>query len=327
MRNHTESSGPKRRPWWQLLLPLVGLGLLVWVISRLDHAAMGAALERVSGSFVLMAALVFGINVIIKAVRWRRLLDGQGITLKWGVAVAGFFAGAFYGAVTVGRVGEFLRVGVLTGRGVPFGKALASCVFDRVLDLVTLASVGGMFGAFILGDWQLAAVVGAGLVVGLPFGWWLVMRGAAWASRDGGRSTFAGIRDLLVASPDLLRGRVLAEAIGWTAVAWIGHFATVWILAAGLGITVSKTLLTAATAFAALSTLLPITYQGVGTRELIFAYALNREAVPKETAVVLALLTITVMLVTTVIMGGLGLWAQRARPDRIHPGSRSGQSA
>ena len=84
-----------------------------------------------------------------------------------------------------------------------------------------------------------------------------------------------------------------------------------WALARGLHLEVPWIVLSAATAVAALTVLLPITFQGVGTRELIFVVALHPFGIAPEAAVLLALLVVTVNLGTTIAVGMFGLGARQ----------------
>src|ERR1700741_2724308 len=122
-------------PRWRKLLPLLGLVLLGWVLSRLDLSGMGAALRQIAPSAVVIACALFAVNYFVKALRWQRLLAAQGIHLPGRVTFAAFMSGHFYAQVTLGRVGEFFRVEALLERGVSAGAALASSIFDRLLDL------------------------------------------------------------------------------------------------------------------------------------------------------------------------------------------------
>ena len=62
--------------------------LRVWGISRQDLAALGAAIKSVPPSALLQAAALFGVNTLLKAVRWQRMLGAQRLHLPLPVAMA-----------------------------------------------------------------------------------------------------------------------------------------------------------------------------------------------------------------------------------------------
>ena len=298
---------------WRLL-PLIGLALLVLVVSRLDLAGLRGALSSLGPGAVAAAGLSFLANVLLKAVRWRRMLAAQSLVVPLWECVAAFLTSAFYGSVTIGRVGELSRVQVLLRRGVSLGSGISSCLFDRLLDLMLVVSVGGLAGAVWLGRPELLAaavvVLGLGLVLTLVF----ARRGVAAARRmdapPAGRFART-LYELALGSAPLLRPRPLAEAVAWTVVAWLGYFGAAWILALGMGLEVSAGAVITATATGTLTSLLPITFQGLGTREVVFAVALGREGIAPEVAVALGLCLFAVFLVVTLVSGAVGLWMER----------------
>jgi uncharacterized membrane protein YbhN (UPF0104 family) len=122
------------------------------------------------------------------------------------------------------------------------------------------------------------------------------------------------VRELLQGMLPMLKPRVLAEALVWSAISWFGYFEALFQLADGLSIAVSRVLLTATAAFAALSALLPVTVSGLGARELIYIQVLENHGVANETAVVLSLLHLFIMSICATGFGFLGvIWRQRQR--------------
>jgi glycosyltransferase 2 family protein len=279
---------------------------------------------------LLLSAAAFSANLFLKAWRWQRLLRAQSIELPARVSLAAFLSGQFYAQVTLGRLGEFFRVEALLDRGVGAGRALASCVFDRLLDVFIVFGLGAVFATRVLVDGQLAwlalaLLVAGAAALGLLLRYAVPLRpGTAanplqrWLGRlEGGRligRLVHGGRELLAGMLPMLRGRVLAEALLWSAISWFGYFEALFQLADGLALGVSRVLLTATAAFAALTALLPVTVSGLGARELIYIQVLEGQGVPNETAVVLSLLHLFTMSVCATGFGFLGvLWRQRQR--------------
>lgn len=315
-------AGAKRRglrKW----LPLLGLVLLGWVLSRLERDALLEAFGRVGLGAVALSCLWFGINTAIKVWRWQRLLRSQGIELPHRVALAAYLSSQFYAQVTVGRVGEFMRIEALLERAVRPGTALAACVFDRLLDVCLVLSAGLCASAFWLGDMRVAWAAGISMLLlcgaGLLALWvlgrpeptpWL----APLARHRLGARALRFARELAQGVVPMLRPAALSEAVVWTAAAWGFYFAALYALADGLGIDVSRILLTATAAFAALSSLLPITISGLGARELIYIEVLRGRGVPGESAAALSLLHLAVMSGMAIVLGFAGaLWRARQR--------------
>ncbi len=297
-------------------LPLIGVALLAWVLTKLDARAMLTAFDRVDLHHFLAACGAFAFNLVLKSWRWQRMLAWQSIHLPSRIALAAFFSGQFYGQVTIGRVGELMRAEALTKQGVSPGRALSACLIDRVLDLGLVACTATILSALLVADAGGAIVASIALllltVIGLVALQHLAdahsaQRLGTFASRPAIARGLDFLVELLTGARPLLRPLALLESLAWTGVAWIFYFATLWLLAGGMDLHASRTLLTAAAALAGLSTLLPITVSGLGAREVIFAQMMQTQGIADEAAVVLALLHLGVMMLTTVVLGAAGL--------------------
>lgn len=302
---------PKKPGLVRKLLPLVGLAMAAYFIARLDVGAMVDVVRSADPVFVVVASLCMSVNTLLKGVRWYRLLRAQrGVVVDVTDCMWMFVEAAFVGSFTIGRIGEFIRVSRLYDRGIDVSVGFASCLVDRGLDLVALVVIG----LACLAGLQFGAGVGiAVFVVGVAFTFAgsIVARAVVKTEvSDAGNKTFIKLRQMVRSAAFFALPAVLAEAMVWTFVSWGFSFAVVICLAHATSIDATATSLTAAHAVSGISTLLPFTYQGVGTRELIFAAILAKEGVTHAQSVVLAELTFVVMLSTGVWMG-LVEWAGR----------------
>lgn len=304
---------PKKPGLLRRLLPLVGLAMAIAFVVHLDVNAMVDVVKVADPVFVAVAALAMAINTVLKGIRWYRLLKAQPAAdlgaLGGDAGSVGavdciwmFIEAAFLGSFTIGRIGEFVRVSRLADRGVAVSVGLASCLVDRGLDLAALVVIGG---ACLAG---LHLGVGAGVVVvvagvAATMGGAVVARAVVKAPVPDSGARFIKVRQMVRSAAFFALPRVLAEAMLWTLISWSFAFAVVISLARAVSAAASSTSLIAAHAISGISTLLPFTYQGVGTRELVFAAILGDEGVAGPRAVVLAELTFVVMLLTGVLLG------------------------
>jgi uncharacterized protein (TIRG00374 family) len=318
----------RKTPRWRKLLPFAGLVLLVWLLSRLSLAEMAAALERVTGVTLLLSIGAFTTNMLIKAWRWQRMLAVQGIALPPKVTLAAYLSGQFYGQVTLGRVGELFRVEALIERGVSTGTALASSILDRLLDLFLVLAAGAVLGAFVIGDAQVAAIALVLMILGGCAAWAVIEVAGSPTPSPRVTDFLHGlaarplldrigklVRELAAGMYPMTRPGPLLEALLWTVIAWGFYLAALFALADGLQIVISKIVLTATAAFAALSALLPVTISGLGAREMIYIAALKQRGIAEEPAAVLSLLHLFIMTLSSTLFGFAGvLWRGRQKP-------------
>jgi uncharacterized membrane protein YbhN (UPF0104 family) len=316
-------------PRWRKYLPWLGLLLLGWLLSRFDLRALGRAFASVSASALLTAFGLFSANIVLKALRWKRMLSAQRLDLPTPVAIAAFLSSQFYGQVTLGRVGELYRAEALIERGVPLGLALSSSVYDRVLDLAAVLVVAATLSALVVGNTQAALAAGACMVVLIALGL-AVLRAqslaalapVAWlratlAARRGTRGLIGMVAQLVAGLGPLMRPAFLLEASLWTAVSWFGYFASLCLLADGMAIHASRSAVIAGAALGALSALLPVTISGLGAREMIFIHVLGLEHVDPAKAMALSLLHLSVMTASVIVFGLCGLVARHRQQRRM----------
>lgn len=305
----------------RLALPAIGLAILVIMLARLDREAMLAQLGHISGLHVALATLMFVSNVLLKFIRWLRILRTYGVALPIGEGMLAFFASIFYGQVTIGGVGELTRSGALIARDVHWSQALVSSLFDRVLDVALLAVIGATALIYFYvpqGARTLAlAALTLATLAGILGGRWLLQRCAAtvhtWPLVRSRPSQVERLQALLAATIPLTHPVKLTELVAWTVIAWAGYMSTMLILADGLGMQASPWSVIAASALGGLTILLPISFQGVGTREPMFAFVLGREGVSQELAVLLAMLGFWIMFFAAIAIGLIGIAGQAAR--------------
>ena len=326
-----------------VVLALTAALLAVWARS-FDAEALWRAVREASLPLLLVAALVNLLHVPTRAWRWRALLDVGGPLPPYRELVLTTAVGYLVSFVIPGRIGEVVRPALLSARSeVPLGAALASVVFERLLDVAVLVV---LLGAFVLLTPELAsaelrrtaAVLAAAAAIGLVVG---IVVHRRWRS---------GL-DLLVSRlARKLPGRVGlgAERLGLTALrgfdsllrpgAWwrlplmslvvwstsIGAFELV--LAAG-GAEVVRTTSLLMTAVGALGMAVP-TPGGVGGFEAVFTHVLAETfGVPGGRAAALALLSHLVAVVPALLLGLYYFLREGLSVDSLRAAARSGREA
>ena len=125
--------------WLKIAGTLVSLGLLVWLLSRLDlpellKLASGVPIGVLSLSIVLLTTRVFA-----HTFRWRSLLKGQLIDVPYrellGLQYGSFFASNFL-PTTVG--GDVIRLVGILGKTTNRVGGAASIVVDRAMGVFAM---------------------------------------------------------------------------------------------------------------------------------------------------------------------------------------------
>jgi uncharacterized membrane protein YbhN (UPF0104 family) len=296
-------SSPAKTAWLRWIGTSVSLALLFWLLWRQDWEKLVSNVTSLPINKILLALGLIFLGQLWNSIRWMILLQAQGMGITRfrviQLAFAGLFASNFL-PTTIG--GDLVRiVGVSTySRDRVIG--VATVVVDRLISVI------GMF--FVL-----------------PFSWPLIS--SSLSSSLGIFSSIAFINSRFIRSIRDFISRLLKALAMWAKyprslllalmASWLGvacYFAAVWVCARGLDINVSIFDVAGVTGLTYFLTLLPISINGFGIRELgVLALYVQLGAQP-EAAAALALIT-RAMLLTVSLPGAIWLSSVMEQSRRV----------
>ncbi len=264
-------------PW---LLRLLGPALLLIFLATSDLEALAAALLGADPLPILLSMALLPPFMLIKTWRWKLILHEMGLRLPFLDGLGLYTVGIYYGSVTPGQAGDFLKAWYLQKDGQPLAPSLLSVLLDRLCDLLVMAGFATL-GIFALGtllpdsNLQAALVVlmGVGLTVLTVF---LVARRP---------------RDWLMLT---LLPTVLPESLNAKLRHWSEQFATLtltprlvtlvaiasllsaaftfwrlWLLFEAVGVHLPLYIVVGSSALIAVLQILPISIGGIGVRDAV----------------------------------------------------------
>ena len=123
----------------QVLPLLLAFALLAYALRGMPLASLLDQFQKASRGWIAVTALVMGIQTILRAVRWRMLLQGLGHNPSAGRALSAMLAGSASSVIIPGS-GELLRCTLLQrSDNVPITESVGSVITERLVDLVTTA--------------------------------------------------------------------------------------------------------------------------------------------------------------------------------------------
>jgi uncharacterized protein (TIRG00374 family) len=128
------------------LLPLVGLALFAWLLLHIGVEDIAREL-READWLLLALSLTLAVPIaLLQTLRWRAFLKSCGIPLGVVTVLRYHLLGLFYGVITPGKVGSFVRILLIAEvTEAPLKDRFLSVVFDRFSDIVamSLLAAGG----------------------------------------------------------------------------------------------------------------------------------------------------------------------------------------
>src|SRR5271169_2846849 len=135
---------------WKIVCKIgVSLGLIIYLISKLDIRAICEAFGKMD-IFLLSFSLPFIVVMyLIKARKWQALLNCIDIEISMRKSLEIVLMGTFYGAITPGRAGEVSRAFYLSSDS---SRSIPTIIMDRIIDIICLLLLSTLSLAFVFKD-------------------------------------------------------------------------------------------------------------------------------------------------------------------------------
>ena len=311
----------------KLILRSIGLILFIFILSKLNLTKTLELLSNIDLFYMTIALALIIPLLVIKALRWQLLMKAQNIDYSLKDSTLMYAAAQYIGAITPGRLGEFIKIFYLKGDNHPFGKAFATVLLDRLFDLVSLLLLGyaGMllFIAFFERTITILSYIFVGTVLLIIF--FIYKKEFSKGILEYISSNFiperyrenanTGFSDLYNGIKTLNANQfVLATFI--TFFAWGIYFVMMYLFVLSLGINIPFLYLATCVSISAVITLIPISIAGIGTRDATLIVLFSYLGLSKESAIAFSMMILLMYLVA----GFIGLIAWLKKPISLPTG-------
>ncbi|GAB5495357.1 MAG: lysylphosphatidylglycerol synthase transmembrane domain-containing protein [Phycisphaerales bacterium] len=294
---------------------VISFGLLVYLLSSVELSAIQANITNADPVYLIAALLTPFIGFFLTSLRWKGLLDQQGVSVRQAILFRSCMSAVFFNQLLPSTIGgDVVRVYDSWKAGATKAVALSTIFIDRVLGLTALA-IFAVAGLVMINSTSVelrllpVAVVGVALcLTGSVLMIFSPVRALLDVARRVYRSTprpiskFFGKLDDAV---DVYRGKhkALVRAMLLSLALQLNVILMHFLLGMATGLTPSFYDYFYVVPIALFVMLIPITINGIGLREGMFVYLLAGLGVAREDAITLSLLAFAVFLVHGVIGG------------------------
>jgi uncharacterized protein (TIRG00374 family) len=226
------------------------------------------------------------------------------------------FNGLFIGVLTPGRLGEFSRILYLKREGMEVIPAFISVIIDRVTDLLFLITVGGCGAIIVLGIFYITdiAILLILMMVFIAIIFFLIIKYR--------KKLIKAVSNILLPEKYKQKAKTIYsdtvnEISGFglkeyaivgsmTFGSWITYYLMTYFLAVSIGIRINLLYIAFIVSISAIITLLPITINGIGTRDATLIFLLSLFGYSQEMALAFSFLILAITL--SVIILGVITW-------------------
>jgi len=121
------------------LLPIIGVIIFVYLIAAIGPSTIITTLLNANPIYILLALLFEIPTLFFLTYKWNYFLKKQNIYLNFSYVMKVYIISIFYGLVTPGKLGTFIRVKYVkkkTGKGL--AESSLNVLLDRIFDMTAL---------------------------------------------------------------------------------------------------------------------------------------------------------------------------------------------
>ena len=308
-----------RKQLLNLLKIVVSLGLLIYIFSTIDLLTFLGVVRQADPWWLLAAFVMMMVGVVIRAWRWKILLDAIGVVVGLGELTAIYFIGfLFNNLLPSGLGGDAIRMVELNRHSERGSDAVTSVLVDRFLGLSALQAIALLA---LLFDWgsippAVASFTVAIFVGGLVGGLLLINRRLYLALQRWSlfsRATQIKWIGNLFESFQRYPLPALGGAYGVALLFNVSLIAMNVFIGLALGAQASLVQYAVFVPITSLVLVIPISFAGLGVREGAYRQLFGQVGVPPEIAVAMSLMVYLLGNICTGIIGGVIYLIRSAR--------------
>jgi len=139
---------------WKKLLPIIGVILLVYILWRFNIEKILSVFSTINPLYIALCLLVMPITFFIMNIQWQMVLKRQYIHVSFTYSFKNLLIGYFYGFITPGGFGAFLRALYLKNESkTSLPKCISNIITFNIIDYITIFILGSIGSLFLLGQY------------------------------------------------------------------------------------------------------------------------------------------------------------------------------
>ena len=275
----------------RILLRLLGIAIFIVLLSMIDLNKLWILVIKIKPNIIVPLIFLVFLILVTKALRWQFILRRQNIHISFQEALLFYLSSVYMGMITPGRLGEFGKVFYIRDKGHAYGKLFFGVFLERIFDLLILSylAVYGMFSFYKIFSenlWGLFILLVLVLIIIVVF---YYLNNA--------------YNLLLNIIPSKFRSRIIENwnifksefnTIGvWSYLVifflsisgWVIFYGVLFMLTRSMEININFLQVIFFASISAFIAMLPISYAGIGTRDVALIYLFGAIGLDKELAI------------------------------------------
>lgn len=306
-------------------LPIIGVILLIYMVYDTGFDRIADAFAKIPAYYFVIAFLPFFIRFPLRTYKWQYICKKQKMNFKYFYLMKVYLIAIFYGFVTPGGLGSYIRLFYLRKKG-SIGKCLANSVLDSSMSFLSSAFLA-LIGSIVLFEY----IPGLLPIFLITFIFYVAMF-IVFIKHSHGSKIFNFFIKFLVPKKykarviksvdtlyeDIPRARDMIIPFTIDMIAIIISTTQVYIIAQAFSIDIPYTTFILIKLISVFVTgILPITIAGLGLREYIFVKLLIPYGITSDIAITISLSGFIVSTLLPALFGATFAFKERIYRDVI----------
>ncbi len=312
---------------WKKLLPIAGILILIYILWKFHIEKILAVFSSINPLYVILCFLSFPVFLVVLNIEWQLILKEQNIHVSFFYSLKNQFIGYFYGFITPGGFGNYLRAMYIREEcNAPLPKCISNIITFNTVDLITLFILSSVGGLFLLGQYPYLVIISLISLFSVSAVFIFFLRqnkSKQLFERLLKTQIFQAIQRFMddpieTFYEDLPRFKNLRLPFLVSFIGWFVFFTELYFIAQLFGIHAPYLTLFFMLAISATIASIPVSIYGLGTRDATLVALLSLYNVPPENSISFTLFWFTIFWVTPSIIGAfVTLLENRKLPARI----------
>lgn len=259
------------------ILPLIGIFIFFYIIYTLDIQKITDAFLSINPIFIVISLTLTIPRLIIRNFAWQLIQKEQKISIGFFNSLKIFLIGYFYGSITPGFIGQIMRVPYMKEKtGEPYGKLFVNTLIETIIHTFSL------YGMMVIGAVLVLETIPE--VFPIATGWILILVIVLlyFIKKERGEKLFFILIKYII--PKIIKGQInkfvdtfyadfpkirkLILPLILGIFTWIIIFSQEYIIVIALNLNIPYLYFLLLFPIANFAGFIPITFAGLGTREL-----------------------------------------------------------
>ncbi len=122
---------------------IIGIFLFIIILLNLNLSQLLSTVFSANLILVGLSLIPMGFMLLIQSFKWKNILDNSGIRISFKDTTIMFLIGYYYGSITPGKIGDFIRAKFLSNHNdISVGFSFSTVFLDRISDLIVIVYIG-----------------------------------------------------------------------------------------------------------------------------------------------------------------------------------------